>query len=493
MTDLSQNKNNNARANAIYAVLGWLALLGILIWLNPRWASLLLREYKARVDVHFLYGSTTGKALWNPVFIFLSFLIINIGGKFKWHRIMKRPPMVFSIVCVVLLSIGLWFKAYRVVGDTLTEYKVNPYEEGQHFQKYKDGNLYFENVLPEHPHSFKVVAHKLLLRNKNYITGEGFAAIHDFDIAWPATGIIISLTLYLASLLFLSHFSLAASFSYVLGYYIVFFSYFDGGMLTGMPGLFFMFLATQLDRPEKNKFVNVLSYVGLFAATHFIMIALQCIFHKIDHSLMRLPLTWYFAMNSAPSRLAFLILLVCGSQQTSGHVKWMLIPIGVGLYLSNYFLWNHDVPYSERLHKGDNALVFLNSGLPVEGAKPMLKFKNAQLLSLPVTKNESKWDFCQDLIYKTEGRSYRGLSVTIYCQVLNRPTATTQVFYRLPYRILERGTTRCEMTPELSNNFKIKKISENKNELQGISEVRTYGIPFCLDDTTLLVSNTYGG
>jgi len=491
------------RSRVVALLIVWILALVLFLWISPRVTSVLLREFKARIDANHIYGSTVGKAIWNPVFLLISFLLMNAGAKLKGLR--ERASKGIPAFCAALIVLGtfyLWFKSFSVTTDALQFYHVDPYIDGAHFQACKNGFYFGEVIHPDHPHALKVVAQHLFLKNRFYITGEGFTALYDFNTFWPAVVMLGSLATFLVSLIFLTPMTLTSSFAYAWGYYIIFFSYFDGGLLTGFQGLFFMLLAPAFSKtwPRPRLFAFVV--LGLYLLTFAVQGLLQCLFHLVRHSFTHPALILtdirHFASAVTYSRLTFCLLLLAATLRTqTRRLAWMFLLSGILVYAGNFYTWRHIRDYGKILPAHQKILVNFYSGVPVPDTKSLLRFKNAQIVLAEVKKRETVWDFCRDALASSEGLSYRSLAVSIYCAVMS-DSEGTRGKRAVAYRVLEHGKCDCQMDDELKNYVSIQKKDPDHGIFRGFSDispngirVRTLGVPFCLEDTVLLVSRPY--
>lgn len=447
----------------------------LVIWLlSPYFASFLLNSFKRFFEVHIMYGSTSGKSLLIFPFILFSLIFSRWVPNINFKKVI---PLIF------LISLFLWYHSFSIIGDINELYGLD-FEDGNHVQ-ICDDTYYNEFISYAHPHSYKAIAHELILSKKTYITGEALNNLYSFSKFWPSLFILISFFFFLFGLKELGSFY--SILSYILGYYMVFLSYFDGGLFSGFLGFFFM-QNTYFNNSFSKKFLTFhhIRYL-VFILLMFIIYLLFCLLNQVPINIYEI---FWFTFNSIQSRyIIFIFLLIFLAPKKF----YLLLLILILLFVNNDH-WHAHERYEDFLNEGEIVLMSIYSDRVFPDENFLLRFNSFSLFEYNNSVYQSKWDLCQSYMYQLEGRSYRSLNVNVYCTIFrsnNHVTEEIRTNDGIQYKVLRKNSCDIDCYDLLNKYFVVNGshlISPNGfNTLHS----RSQGVPFCFNNNTIIVTKNH--
>lgn len=451
-----------------------------------------------------MFGSTAGKALIFPIFLLTSFCIINLIGHKKLT--IKKKLFLKLIITIVICSSLIWIFNFHQTINVAETYNFEFTRDGNHIQFCFNESYYNEFISLEHTHTLKALAHSTVLKNKEYITGESFEKLFDYNKTYPLILLIISLSCFLISLPYLKKKDLIDTLSYLFGYYMIFFSYFDGGFLSGFGGIFFLFfqfIEVKNNDNNRNQLLHSKEIKRFFYFFQFLLLKILIFLTMTTVYLQTFKVSQFllFTKTTTASRLLILAIFNLVTSFNKKKLFVIILILTTTLFYFHHDPWHTINKWESPLNDGDQLLIQIYTDQPVNLGEKLLEFENSKLIYFNYTQKEkkTKWDFCQEILSETEGLSYKSLMVSVYCNIikleLNKP-ASNITERGISYKTLKEGNCNVKCYDKLFELFSITDINGDKKLLAPHGRYhplyhRTYGIPFCLTNATYVISEEY--
>ncbi len=474
-------------------ILLWYSLLAFFLAIKPAIAPYMLREFHRSVVIHFMYGASSGKSLWLPLFFAVGCLIANFGIKAVPRSVRPRfeRPKIAPAILIGLISVLLWYFGFRQVDEAAKAFQMNPYTDGQLVSFCDEGSFFHEFISYEHPHSLKEIVSRLFTPVTDLISGDSFTRMHKFDLLYPTSLLAAALVLFLTSLAAFRSATFIETVSYITGFFILFFSYFDGGILSGGQGLVFLFYPFIPRHASILRSRELTSIVAFGAAVAF-QIAGQRAFHLISE----IP----FDDTLATYRIAFYteritlsrLMILCVFNAFAAFSFRKSISAGSAIAALGFFVyggsqWVYLDSYLRTIQPGQRVLVRMFTGNSPKVGETLVRGKNLHLILYTGKFKIKAWDLCVDLLRRADGLSYRSLIVTTYCSVNEITPLDFEKAYR--YTALNKGSCGFECSPKLKELYRLEAEPSGKRILHGYVDIRDKGLALCIDQTTRVASD----
>lgn len=449
-------------------------VLFVMVWLvAPYYASRLLMLFKKYLEVHVMYGSTTGKAV-----LIFPIIVLTVYVS-RW---MPKLDLRKIIAGIFIVSVMLWYHSFLIIDQVHTQYGIT-HADGNHVQ-ICDDTYYNEFISYPHTHSYKSVAHTTLLQHNKYITGEAFHKLYPYSNVLPLLGILFTIFLFLAGLRGLHGYYNILSF--IFGYYMIFFSYFDGGILSGFLGLFF--LQTARYKPTFSWNFILFHHVR-FLATLCVMYSIYFCYHLFNHVQVDVTEILWFTVNSIQSRyivfLALILLIIPKNRKT----LWACVVLLLLFVNSDH--WHSITRYDAVVEQNETVLLILYTPYNISHGHTLLSTSSHKIVELTSNVRQSKWDLCQDYMFTLEGMSYRSLVVTVYCSVIQSNDVMTVHNDGFIFRTLQNGTCNIYCDEKLYDYFVMNNTIITSPLGYNTLHSRGHGIPSCFVNSSIVVTQNY--
>lgn len=487
----------SARRLIILILLIWYLLLGLFVLTDRDIAAIMLRELKINIEAHFMYGSTPGKAVWFPLFFLLGLGYLEFLNLFRTAAAGSTTSSAFkgsfgsrALAALIIITCLVWLASISGTVDAIKRLGINPYRDGIHVQFCKDGGYYTEVLAVEHSHSLKAIASDSLLTGANFFSGEGFSELGS-AIAWPSLALIIlSLAIFFILLRDLRHGSILEQLLFISGYYIIFFSFFDGGPLAGIGGIAFLSFPW-LGRIAAARRMPALTHAALFAGMFLAVYAFGCLFLLFSlrltgyqfHSIISSHLFSFYASSAFFSHLS-IASLACAAifSRASRRPAILALVFATALYGTNMTRARAIGQYARTIEANIDLAVFVYSDREPKQGQIIMSTQTSKILLIKNQERISAWNFCRKILDEMEGLSYRSIMVSAYCTPIELKSDAGSL-KRLKVKPLRTGTCGFKCDPAISKLFPIQRSNESADNpiylLTGVDLKRDLGIALC--------------
>jgi hypothetical protein len=485
--NININHNTKQRLVVLSIVFLIIVIYIAILKINPYWAALILREFKRRVEVYIMYGSTTGKV---PLF-FISITLSIIASLVlpKMHKKYEK----YLLMAIIIFSLIIWTNSVYHINNVAIKYNLKNKPVGSHIQICDDGGIYNEVFSYEHPHSLKAVLHKVLLQGIPLISGEAFVRLYDFDITFPLIVILLSMLSYAFLLSYYKDRKLVYTFSLIIGYHAIFYSYFDGGVLAAGLSLVFLLLP-QLDSLKIGKLTIEFKAYILLCILHLFRLIVQFVYYDVfnvapNFGWLKLILPTTFSATTIV--LSFLLIVILLQAKSYKRVILIVI-VFIFFYLSNIDRWVAIDRWLVDIPKNEEVLVVLYTDKDVNFGEKLLESKLWKIVKMEFPETKTKYRLCFELLNEVEGVTYKSLAVSVYCDIFRTNGDYSNQQNWIGYVPLRDGICNIDCNQDLYKYFRI--IKGNNEFIMKMADdypSRTFGVPFCFQDIDMVISRDY--